>query len=58
MEAILVLAIYAAIFGGGGAYIAKQKHRESVEGFIMGLFGPIGLLIAALMPTRNGTPIP
>lgn len=53
MEVIFAFAIWATIFGGGGTYIAKQKGREAVEGFIIGLFGPLGLLVVCLMPSRN-----
>jgi len=48
MEVVLFLWF---IFGILGAWIASQKGRSGGEGFALGcLFGPIGALIAALLP--------
>jgi hypothetical protein len=39
-------------FGVAGYYVAGQKRRSTAEGFWMGvLFGPLGVLIEALLPT-------
>lgn len=36
-----------------GGYVSKQKGREPAEGFILSaLLGPLGLLVAALLPNR------
>jgi hypothetical protein len=43
--------IVAVVFGGLGAWVATQKDRGQGEGFILGLlFGPLGVLIEALLP--------
>jgi hypothetical protein len=35
------------------ASVAKEKNRDAVEGVLFGaLFGPIGILITALLPTK------
>lgn len=48
MEVVLFLWF---IFGILGAWISSQKGRSGGEGFALGcLFGPIGALIAALLP--------
>jgi hypothetical protein len=40
-----------------GAYVAAQKNRPVVEGAILGaLFGPLGCLIAAVLPTIAKAP--
>jgi hypothetical protein len=37
-----------------GVYIAGQKGRSTIEGFVFGLLlGPIGLIIVACLPTRT-----
>ena len=52
MEWLVLVGVLAAIFGGLGAFIAAQKRREVAEGLIMGLlFGPLGVLIEALLPS-------
>jgi hypothetical protein len=46
---VLVLAV---AFGGLGAWIASQKGRAGGEGLALGLlFGPLGVLVEALLPT-------
>ncbi len=50
----IVVLIVWAVFGWFGAYIAEQKGRGSTEGFVLGfLFGPLGCLIEALLPTQH-----
>ena len=47
---------YLACFGFLGYYIAGQKNRQTIEGFVLGLlFGPLGALIVALLPTLPET---
>src|SRR5271157_5188964 len=47
MEFVAIWFIFAIL----GAWIASQKGRSGGEGFALGcLFGPIGVLIAALLP--------
>lgn len=44
------------VFGLAGGYVSGQKRRPYGEGFLFGLLlGPIGLLIAALLPTVKRT---
>lgn len=44
-------ALIAFVFGGFGAWISAQKRRGAAEGLILGLlFGPLGVLVAALLP--------
>jgi hypothetical protein len=47
----------AVLFAALGYYIAAQKGRPETEGLVLGLvFGPLGCLIEAILPTieRNG----
>jgi hypothetical protein len=54
MELLVFVGILAVAMGGLGAWIASQKQRDPSEGFILGLlFGPLGCLIEALLPSRN-----
>jgi hypothetical protein len=49
---LMVLGILFGAFGAFGAWVSSQKNRDSSEGFLLGfLFGPLGVLIAALVPT-------
>lgn len=49
---LLALCVWAAIFCGAGAYISTEKGRNPAEGVVLGLlFGPIGLIVAAVLPT-------
>lgn len=51
---VLFFVILWCIFGLFGAYVAAQKNRAGMEGLILGfLFGPLGVLIVALLPTRE-----
>ena len=52
MEAGLVILVFWAAMAGLGMYISNAKGREVGEGLLLGLcFGPLGVLIAALLPT-------
>ena len=54
MEVIIIVVIYFVVFGLIGSYIAKSKGRNGDEGGCLGIMlGPIGLLIAVLMPTKT-----
>jgi len=51
----VIVGIAALIFAYAGAYVATQKNREPLEGALLGgLLGPIGLLIAAVLPEGLG----
>jgi hypothetical protein len=50
-----LLALLAAfvLHGLVGGYIAGEKNRSPGEGFVLGFaLGPLGLLVAVLMPTK------
>ena len=36
-----------------GAYVASQKRRRIIEGLCLGLLGPFGAIIEALLPTNE-----
>jgi hypothetical protein len=57
--AMLVSAgIYLLVCGGFGAYVADQKGRSGLEGFLFGLIlGPIGIVAIGTMPTLERTVI-
>ncbi len=39
-----------------GRYVSTTKHRPEIEGVVFGaLLGPIGVLIAAVLPNREAT---
>ena len=35
-----------------GVYVSRDKRRPLVEGVLLGLLGPIGVVIELLLPTR------
>jgi hypothetical protein len=50
----LVIAIAFALFG---AWIAKEKHRAASIGALIGfVFGPLGVLVLALLTDREPEP--
>lgn len=55
MSPLIWLALLSVVlFALAGQYIAESKGRSPNEGAAMGLLlGPLGLLIAVLMPTRT-----
>jgi hypothetical protein len=58
MEVIGVLLIFAFVFGSLGNWIACQKNRDGGEGFLLGcLFGPLGVIIEAVLPTISNEAI-
>jgi hypothetical protein len=57
MGFVIAVLCIGLLFGGLGFYIATQKGRSSGEGFLLGfLFGPLGCLIVALLPTPKSRP--
>jgi hypothetical protein len=58
MEILIpVVVVVALVFGILGSWIAGQKRKDGGEGFILGLiFGPIGVIIEAVLPTPAQTP--
>ena len=48
---IMVLAIIGFCYAG--KYIAEQKGRSSTEGILFGLLGILGLVILALLPSKD-----
>ena len=60
METLIVIGYAVAVlvswFGMAwiGSYVSSQKGRSPAEGALLGLLlGPIGLVIAAVLPTLN-----
>jgi hypothetical protein len=58
LDALLIVGLVALVvglvFAVLGRYVATQKHREPNEGAMLGfLFGPLGVLIEALLPSRE-----
>jgi len=57
MTMILIL-IGAFITGAFGYFVANTKGRDGKEGFVLGfLFSLFGVLIEALLPTMETTPV-
>ena len=54
MELLVFMVVVSAIASMAlGAWVSIQKNRAPEEGMVLGLlFGPFGVLIAALVPTR------
>lgn len=54
---LFVVGLSCVVFAVLGAYVAKQKRRSKGEGAMLGLiFGPLGCLIEALLPTGDVMP--
>ena len=52
MDAAAWLVTFWILMAGLGWYVSEQKRRPGGEGFALGLlFGPFGVLVAALLPT-------
>jgi hypothetical protein len=57
MDYLVALVAAWLICAGLGSYVAVQKGRGGFEGFFFGLLlGPLGVLIAALMPASPVRP--
>jgi hypothetical protein len=51
------ILILGAMFAGLGYWVADQKGRSTTEGAVLGfLFGPLGVLIVALLPAQLPPP--
>jgi hypothetical protein len=57
---IILLAatgFYLLVCGGFGAYVAVEKGRSGLEGFLFGLIlGPIGVVAVGTLPTVERMP--
>lgn len=60
MEILIGIILLSGLTGAIGAWIAKEKGRDRVEGFLLGFFLSIpGLLIEGLLPVKPiAPPIP
>ena len=54
---IIILAIAIIGFCYAGKYIAEQKGRSPTEGILFGLLGILGLVILALLPSKDKSEI-
>jgi len=51
---LLLVGISWLLFIGLGAYISIQKNRDAGEGVLLAaLFGPLGIIVAALLPNKQ-----
>lgn len=54
---LAVLVVAAAVwiaFGVFGAWISKEKGRDSTQGAVIGfLFGPLGVFVLAMLPAKE-----
>ncbi len=58
LTVLLILLVSCVACAVAGASVAKEKGREPLEGVIFGaLFGPIGIVVTALLPTKQTTPM-
>ena len=56
LTVLLILLGSCVVCAVAGASVAKEKGREPLEGVIFGaLFGPIGIVVTALLPTKQTT---
>ena len=56
---LLILLVVGVVFGFLGVFVATQKRRSDAEGFFLGfLFGPLGVLIEALLPADSPSGVP
>jgi hypothetical protein len=56
MELLVIVGI-ACLFAGSAAWIATQKNRDALEGFVLGFFfGPFGVLIEVFLPMKAQLP--
>lgn len=47
----VVLSLIWAVWPFVGQYVASQKRRSRIEGALLGILGPFGVIIEALLPT-------
>ena len=58
MALLVVLGIGLLLMSSFAQWVASQKGRSAGEGFVLGLlFGPLGVLVEALLPARKPTRI-
>ena len=51
---VVAVLAYLGLCGYAGVYVAQQKGRDEKEGATLGvLFGPLGILIEACLPTQD-----
>lgn len=48
-----LIALFQLVWILLGGYVAQQKRRNMKEGVLLGLLGPFGVLIEALLPTNS-----
>jgi uncharacterized membrane protein YeaQ/YmgE (transglycosylase-associated protein family) len=49
---VLLVMLEIVIFGSLAGWIGQQKGRRPEEGMLLGaLFGPLGVIVVALLPT-------
>lgn len=49
----MIFLLLLVVFAGLGTFVSAAKNRAILEGLVLGgLFGPLGVIIAALLPTR------
>ena len=54
----IIILVFAIIgFCYAGKYIAEQKGRSPTEGILFGLLGILGLVILALLPSKDKSKI-
>lgn len=54
LTVLFILLGSCVVCAVAGASVAKEKGREPLEGVMFGaLFGPIGIVITALLPTKQ-----
>ena len=54
LTVLLIVLVSCVACAVAGASVAKEKGREPLEGVIYGaLFGPIGIVVTALLPTKQ-----
>jgi hypothetical protein len=50
-SSLIILGVALLVFGQLGAWVAGQKGRRPVEGFLLGLFlGPLGVIVEGQLP--------
>ena len=54
---IIILTLAIIGFCYAGKYIAEQKGRSPTEGILFGLLGILGLVILALLPSKDKSEI-
>lgn len=53
MEALVLLVVWFGGFAALGRWVAMNKRRRGAEGLTLGLlFGPLGVIVEALLPTN------